>query len=245
MTNAYLVIGAAGGIGAELSRLLVKRGDRVLLCGRTPEPLAALATELDQPTRIVDAKDWQSTAEAVEKAVALFGKLDGAVNLAGSLLLKPAHLTTLEDWMETIHQNLTTAMGLVKAAAPAMRKTGGGSIVLMSSGAAAIGLPSHEAIAAAKAGVEGLVRSAAATYAAANVRINAVAPGLTQTPLTRRVWENEKGAEASRAMHPLGRLGNAGDIASAIAWLLNPDQTWITAQTIAVDGGLSTLKIGR
>jgi NAD(P)-dependent dehydrogenase (short-subunit alcohol dehydrogenase family) len=245
MANAYLVIGAAGGIGAELSRRLVGSGNRVLLCGRAAEPLAALASELDQPMQVLDAKEWQSTADAVEKAVALFGKLDGAVNLAGSLLLKPAHLTTFEDWIDTIHQNLTTAMGLVKAAAPAMRKTGGGSIVLMSSGAASIGLPSHEAIAAAKAGVEGLVRSAAATYAAANVRVNAVAPGLTQTPLTRRVWENEKGAEASRSMHPLGRLGNAGDIASAIAWLLSPEQTWITAQTIAVDGGLSTLKTGR
>jgi len=115
----------------------------------------------------------------------------------------------------------------------------------MSSGAAAIGLPSHEAIAAVKAGIEGLVRSAAATYAGANVRVNAVAPGLTQTPLTRRVWENEKGAEASRAMHPLGRLGTAADIASAIVWLLDPAQTWITAQTIAVDGGLSTLKTSR
>lgn len=243
--NAYLIIGAAGGIGADLSRRLVQEGNQVLLCGRSADPLTALACELGQPTEVVDAKDWNSTANAVQKAVETFGKLDGAVNLAGSLLLKPAHLTTMEDWMDTIHQNLTTAMGLVKAAAPAMRKTGGGSIVLMSSGAAAIGLPSHEAIAAAKAGVEGLMRSAAATYAAANVRINTVAPGLTQTPLTRRVWENEKGAEASRSMHPLGRLGNSGDIASAIAWLLNPAQTWITAQTIAVDGGLSTLKTGR
>ncbi len=92
----------------------------------------------------------------------------------------------------------------------------------MSSGAAAIGLSNHEAIAAAKSGIEGLVRSAAATYAAAQVRVNAVAPGLTQTPLTSRVWENPKGAEASLAMHPIGRLGTCADIASAIQWLLDP-----------------------
>jgi len=243
--SSYLVIGAAGGIGANVSERLVAAGHQVLLCGRSPEPLAELGQRLGQPTAVIDAKDWAATAAAVEKAVELFGKIDGAVNLAGSLILKPAHLTSMEEWRDTVDQNLTTAMGLVKFAAPAMRKTGGGSIVLMSSGAAAIGLPSHEAIAAVKAGIEGLVRSAAATYSGANVRVNAVAPGLTQTPLTKRVWENERGADASRAMHPLGRLGEAADIGSAIFWLLSPEQTWITAQTIAVDGGLSTLKSAR
>jgi len=245
MTAAYLIIGAAGGIGAPLSRRLVAAGHRVLLGGRTEEPLRALAAELGQPFFEVDAKDWAQTAAAVDSAVEQFGRLDGAVNLAGSIILKPAHLTTIDEWRDTVDQNLTSAFGLVKAAAPAIRKTGGGSIVLMSSGAAAIGLPNHEAIAAVKAGVEGLVRSAAATYASAGVRVNAVAPGLTQTPLTQRVWGNERGAEASRAMHPLGRLGTPGDIASAIQWLLSPEQTWVTAQTIAVDGGLSTLKVAK
>jgi NAD(P)-dependent dehydrogenase (short-subunit alcohol dehydrogenase family) len=245
MSEAYLIIGAAGGVGAELSRRLVAAGHRVLLGGRSEEPLRTLAAELGQPFFVVDAKDWGQTAAAVDSAVEQFGRLDGAVNLAGSIILKPAHLTTIDEWRDTVDQNLTTALGLVKAAAPAIRKTGGGSIVLMSSGAAAIGLPSHEAIAAVKAGVEGLMRSAAATYASAGVRVNAVAPGLTQTPLTQRVWGNERGAEASRAMHPLGRLGNPGDIASAIEWLLSPEQSWVTAQTIAVDGGLSTLKVAR
>lgn len=245
MSESYLIIGAAGGIGAELSRRLVADGHRVLLGGRTEEPLRTLAAELGQPFVVVDAKDWGQTAAAVDSAIQQFGRLDGAVNLAGSIILKPAHLTTIEDWRDTVDQNLTTALGLLKAAAPAIRKTGGGSIVLMSSGAAAIGLPNHEAIAAVKAGVEGLVRSAAATYASAGVRVNAVAPGLTQTPLTQRVWGNERGAEASRAMHPLGRLGTPGDIASAIHWLLSPEQSWVTAQTIAVDGGLSTLKVAK
>jgi len=245
MSESYLIIGAAGGIGAELSRRLVADGHRVLLGGRTEEPLRTLAAELGQPFVVVDAKDWGQTAAAVDSAIQQFGRLDGAVNLAGSIILKPAHLTTIEEWRETVDQNLTTALGLVKAAAPAIRKTGGGSIVLMSSGAAAIGLPNHEGIAAVKAGVEGLVRSAAATYASAGVRVNAVAPGLTQTPLTQRVWGNERGAEASRAMHPLGRLGTPDDIASAIRWLLSPEQSWVTAQTIAVDGGLSTLKVAK
>lgn len=245
MSHGYLVIGAAGGIGSEVCRRLVAAGARVLMCGRRAEPLEQLAAELGQPTSIVDARNWADTAAAVTRAAEEFGKLDGAVNLAGSLLLKPAHLTTPEDWQEAIEQNLTTAMGLVRAAAPAMKAGGGGAIVLMSSGAATIGLSNHEAIAAVKAGIEGLARAAAATYASAGVRVNAVAPGLTQTPLTARVWSNPRGAEASLAMHPLGRLGTPGDIASAIQWLLSPEQTWVTGHTLTVDGGLSHLKTAR
>lgn len=245
MSQAYLIIGAAGGIGSELSRRLVAGGHRVLLCGRSETPLTTLAAEIGQPTAVFDASDWTATAAAVQRCVDEFGQLNGAVNLAGSLILKPAHLTTLEDWQQTVSQNLTTAFGLIRSAAPTIRKSGGGSIVLLSSGAASIGLVNHEAISAVKAGIEGLVRSAAATYAAAGVRVNAIAPGLTQTPLTERVWSNERSAEASRSMHPLGRLGTPADIASAVHWLLAPEQSWVTAQTIAVDGGLSTLKLGR
>lgn len=245
MNQAYLIIGAAGGIGSELSRRLVAGGHRVLLCGRSEAPLADLAAEIGQPTAVFDASDWTATAAAVQRCVDEFGQLNGAVNLAGSLILKPAHLTTPDDWHQTVSQNLTTAFGLVRSAAPVMRKSGGGSIVLLSSGAASVGLVNHEAISAVKAGIEGLMLSAAATYAAGGVRVNAVAPGLTQTPLTERVWSNERSAEASRSMHPLGRLGTPADIASAIHWLLAPEQSWVTAQTIAVDGGLSTLKLGR
>ncbi len=242
MSSAYLIIGATGGIGSELSRRLVQQGHRLLLCGRQAEPLESLGGELQQPTQLVDAREWDQVEAAVQRAVELHGQLDGAVNLAGSVLLKPAHLTSFQEWQDTLAQNLTTAMGLIKYAAPVLRRSGGGSLVLMSSGAASIGLSNHEAIAAAKAGIEGLIRSAAATYAAANIRVNGVAPGLVQTPLTKRVWENPKGAEASLALHGLKRLGVPADIASAIQWLLQPEQTWITAQIIAVDGGLSTLK---
>jgi NAD(P)-dependent dehydrogenase (short-subunit alcohol dehydrogenase family) len=118
----------------------------------------------------------------------------------------------------------------------------GGSIVLMSSAAAGIGLPNHEAIAACKAGIEGLARSAAATYAAKQIRVNAVAPGLVQTPMTERVWNHPRSAEISLAMHPMGRFGQPEDIARAVCWLLDPSQSWITGQTIGVDGGLGRLK---
>jgi len=130
---------------------------------------------------------------------------------------------------------------VVRAAAKTMRSSGG-SIVLMSSCAATTGLVNHEAIAAAKAAVEGLTRSAAATYAANNLRINAVAPGLVDTPMSKRITSNETALKASTAMHPLGRIGQPDEVAATIEWLLNGDADWITGQVIGVDGGLARVR---
>ena len=130
------------------------------------------------------------------------GRLDGVAHCVGSLLLKPAHLTTDDEWSATMAANLTSAFAVVRASARVM--TGGGSVVLVSSAAARVGLANHEAIAAAKAGVIGLTLSAAATYAARGLRVNCVAPGLVRTPLTARLTSSEGSLRASTAMHPLG-----------------------------------------
>ncbi|MCC9641498.1 SDR family oxidoreductase [Rhodopirellula sp. JC740] len=241
-SSSYLVVGAGGGIGTALCRHLVAAGHQVMLSGRDESRLQTLSQELGQPYLACDATDWDQLSSVVVSTADQFEKFSGAVNLAGSILLKPAHLTSKEDLQAVLNANLITAFGLVRAVAPKLKKLGGGSIVLMSSGGAAIGLTSHEAIAAAKAGVAAMARAAAATYAAGNVRINTVAPGLVQTELTARVWQNERSADASRAMHPMGRLGQPDDIASLIAWLLQPENAWITGQDIAVDGGLSSIK---
>jgi NAD(P)-dependent dehydrogenase (short-subunit alcohol dehydrogenase family) len=185
----HLILGANGGIGSALARSLAADALPVL-AGRNADALQALAAELDAPSVVVDACDTAAVADCVKQVVADHGRIDGIANCVGSLLLKPAHLTKPEEFDETLRTNLGSAFAVVRAAAPAMRKTGG-SVVLFSSAAARLGLANHEAIAAAKAGVAGLARSAAATYASWNIRFNVIAPGLVRTPLADRITSNE------------------------------------------------------
>lgn len=244
-TRVAFIVGATGGIGSALVQRLAADNWHIMLVGRDATKLDALAATLDPArtaTQMLNARDFDAVQQAVAATVARWGRLDAAVNLAGSILLKAAHTTSQAEYDDVIGQSLTTAFALVRAAAPAIGAAGGGSIVLTSSAAARIGLVNHEAIAAAKAGVQGLALSAAATYAARGVRVNSVAPGLVRTPLAARIVDNPAALKASESMHALGRIGEPDQIASMIAWLLHPTQNWITGQVFGVDGGLGTLR---
>ncbi len=166
--------------------------------------------------------------------------LRGLANCAGSILLKPAHLTSAVDFETTLRQNLHTAFATVRPAGRHLRT--GGSVLLFSSGAARLGLQSHEALAAAKAGVQGLVRAASATYATRGLRVNAVAPGLVDPPLARDLLGTDAGRKASEALHALGRLGKPDVMAAVGAFLLDPQNDWVTGQIMGVDGGLSSVR---
>jgi len=236
-SRTHLIIGATGGIGSALARRLAARGDRLILAARNETPLQALADELNARAVPADVTSFDGAEQLIDEA----GAIDSVVNLVGSIIMKPAHLTSEDELRETLDLNIVSAFAVVRAAAKTMRSSGG-SIVLMSSCAATTGLVNHEAIAAAKAAVEGLTRSAAATYAANNLRINAVAPGLVDTPMSKRITSNETALKASTAMHPLGRIGQPDEVAATIEWLLNGDADWITGQVIGVDGGLARVR---
>ncbi len=240
--RVYVVLGGGGAIGRALATAVVAEGARVVLAGRRPEPLAAAASALG-PAAVACPTDARVAADvdaALEAARDRWGRLDGVACCVGSILLKPAHLTSLDEWDDVLATNLRTAFVAVRAAAPRLDR--GGSIVLVSSAAATVGLANHEAIAAAKAGVDGLTRAAAATYAGRGVRVNAVAPGLVDTPLAARITSVAASRQASEAMHPLGRLGTADDVAAAIGFLLSERAAWITGEVLAVDGGLASVR---
>lgn len=255
--GACIIVGAGGGIGSALAVRLASAGRPLMLTGRDQSRLIAAAararaaapSHVPDPVVIAgDSADLGHVESCVREAVERFGQPTAAINCAGSLLLKPAHLTLPEEFDSTIRVNLVTAFNLVRAAAQAMSVpgstagAGGGAIVLCSSAVARHGFANHEAIAAAKAGVIGLALSAAATYAPKGVRVNCVAPGLTRTPLTERLFANEASVRTSMGMHALGRTCEADDAAAAIEFLVSEHARNITGQVLAVDAGLGSVR---
>lgn len=239
--EAVVVLGATGGIGRAVVDRLHMRGAHLMLGARDENRVAELAAGIEAASYRIDAADPASIEACIAEAHKTYGRLDGIVNCLGTLLLKPAHLMTDAEWNETLQVNLTSCFSALRAGIKAMTP-GGGSIVFISSAAARIGLANHEAIAAAKAGVVGLALSAAASYGHRGIRVNVVAPGLVATPLTERITSNPKALEASVRMHVLKRAGEPGEVASAIAWLLDPEQGWVTGQVLGVDGGLASVR---
>lgn len=235
--SSIAILGATGTIGSVLARRLVRHGKQILLVGRDEEKLRSLSEELGQPFVTVDLTSSQPLEEALRAVVDVDGGFHALVNCIGSILLKPAHVTTDDEFRQVVETNLFTAFATVRVGAKLLRERGG-TIILFASAAAEIGIRNHEAIAAAKAGVIGLARSAAATYAANNIRVNVVSPGLVRTEMTRRIWENSASAAASAQMHALGRLGEPEQVASLVTWLLDAENDWITGQVIGIDGGL-------
>lgn len=236
-----LITGANGGIGSALARKLSKAGTKLVLAGRNEEELKSLGDELGAPVIVCDFTDLEEVSACVKEALEHLGEIEAVAHCIGSILLKPAHLTSANDWHAVIETNLTSSFYLLNQLGRPMSKSGG-TIAFVTSVAGEKGLSNHEAIAAAKAGLAGLTRSAAATYVGSGLRVNCVSPGLTETKLAKPITGNEKARKFSEQMHPLGRLGQPEDIASALFFLLSPDNSWITGQTLSVDGGLSSLQ---
>ena len=231
-----LVTGASSGIGRAIAERCVAEGARVLATGRRAEALE----ELDGVRRHVgDLRLPGAPEAAVAKCVELLGGLDGVVHAAGTLIRGQDPRTSSDEEIDGILlDNLAVPQRVARAAFGALGR--GGSLVLISSQLARIGVAGYSSYCAAKAGVEALVRAYAVDVGADGIRVNAVAPGLVRTPMAYRGRENFDELEPAIAeRHPLRRIGEASDIAGPVAFLLSDAAAWMTGQTVVVDGGFT------
>lgn len=239
MTSIALITGASGGIGRALARQLHARGCRVVAVGRDADRLAAV----DADVRIAaDTTTPEGAAQAVAACQEAFGAAPSLLaHCVGSTLVAPLHRTRVDAYREVMRVNLDSAVFMLQAWIAALQG-GPGAAVFASSVVARIGVANHEAIAAAKGGIEALVRSAAATYAAHGVRVNAVAPGMTETAMTAGMLKMPAMREGAARQYPLGGIQTADQVADAMAWLLGDGAARLTGQVIAVDGGFTTVR---
>ena len=237
--DPFIILGATGATGQQLARDLHARGAKLRLLARDEAKLDELAVSLGAERTVLSGVDAIAIRDALLTACAA-GPVAGIAHCIGSLLLKPAKRTTVEDWHAVIETNLSSAFGVTMAAADCIKN--GGSVVFCSSVAASLGLPNHEAIAAAKAGLVGLARAAAASHLRRNIRFHCVAPALVESQMTEQLLSRQGMREAAAKQNPIGRIGRPDDVARAIAFLLDPKNDWIDGQVLGVDGGLGSLR---
>jgi len=234
-----IIIGC-GSTGSSLAKRLFKRNVPLHLISRTEDSLKLLASEVKatyDPVDVFDDAKLKSALEAASKE-----GCSGLVYTAGSIMLKPFKNHSLKDFQDTIHLNMIAPARAIQHAFNGLQQSGAASVVLFSTVAARQGFPSHAAIASAKGGVEALTRSLAAELSP-KVRVNCIAPSLTDTKMAQFLTKNEKVKESLASMHPIPRIGVADDLSALADFLLNPELSgWITGQVISVDGGRSTLR---
>lgn len=241
--GAVIVFGGAGSIGSAVLRDLLQYSYPLVASSRSAANIDSLSKVETVEYINADVLDLNQLEDLKSAVLDKYGEISAIVLSVGSILIKPVHRTSPEEWHETIAINLTSAFNVSKVFTPSILKSSG-SFIFISSAAAQTGVKNHEAIAAAKAGLVGLTRSMAATYASKGMRVNCVAPGLVETHMSESLLKNDLARKASEQMHPLGRIGKPEDVSSAISWLLQPNNTWVTGQVITVDGGLSSIKGG-
>jgi len=223
-----LIVGASSGIGAALAARIAD--DHRLWT----------ASRADEPGRGGSHIAWDATAGDFP-AEGLPDCLDGLVYCPGSIRLAPFERLSDQAFRDDFELNLLGAVRAIRAALPALKSSGGASIVLFSTVAVGLGMPMHASVAAAKGAVEGLVRSLAAELAP-RIRVNAIAPSLTQTGLSGSLLKTERQRQAAAERHPLGRIGTAEEQAAAAAYLLSEGSRWMTGQVLHLDGGMSSVR---
>lgn len=225
----YLLIGGNSGIGLATAEFLKSQGHEILAASRSSDRLTALGI----PVQPFDARDPQ-TLDLPEA-------LDGLIYFPGTITLKPFHRLTPADFLADFQVNCLGAVHAIQQALPALKKPSAASIVLFSTIAVAQGMAFHASIAAAKAAVEGLTKSLAAEFAP-KIRVNAIAPSLTDTPLALPLLGNDAKREAAAKRHPLQTVGDPAHTARLAAFLLSEESSFLTGQILRPDGGLSSIR---
>lgn len=228
----YAIAGGTKGIGAAIAMQLLQDGNEVIVLAKEPP----VQPELQHAQFIA----WDATSAQVPVLDA--SVLHGAVYCPGTIRLKPFHRITAAEYDEDWKINALGAALFLQATHKALIAAGNSAAVLFSTVAVQQGMAFHASIAMAKGAVEGLTRSIAAEWAP-HVRVNAIAPSLTQTPLAEKLLSSPEKIEAGNKRHPLGRVGQPHDLAALACFLLSDQSTWITGQVIGVDGGLGHLRV--
>lgn len=225
----YLIVGGSSGIGLAVLQK-ISTSNKVIALSRNGENIQNLPQV-----------EWHYTDVTVENVnfPAINEPLEGIIYCPGSINLKPFKAFKPEEFLHDLNINLIGAVKTIKQYLPNLQQAESPAIVLFSTVAVQTGMAFHASIAAAKGAVEGLTRSLAAEFAP-KIRVNAVAPSLTNTPLADKLLNSEQKMQAAADRHPLKKVGSTHDIADAVLYLLNAN--WITGQILHVDGGLSSLK---
>ena len=238
----YLIVGGQGGVGEAMARRLAAAGHALVLTGRSAERVEPLAAELGAESVVLDVLD-DAHYKHLEALAA--EPLDGLVYAAGTITLKPFDRLGDDDFLNDFRINALGAAKVIQAVLPGLKAApAGAGVLLFSTIAVDQGFPAHASIAMAKGAVVGLVRSLAAEYAP-QIRVNAIAPSLLDTPLGKTVAGTPRMAEAVAGLHPIPRLGTSDDIAAMGELLLTDTGLWITGQVIGIDGGRSRLRTPR
>jgi NAD(P)-dependent dehydrogenase (short-subunit alcohol dehydrogenase family) len=228
-----LIVGGSSGIGLALVKQLSDAGANVINASRR--------TSAEWPGNVQHI-DLDVLGDTTALAAQLPDQLHGLVYCVGSINLKPFHRLSKADFLSDFSLNVLGAVDVIQQALKPLKAAQQASIVLFSTVAAKTGMGFHASVAAAKSGVEGLAISLAAELAPQHIRVNVIAPSLTDTPLASALLNTPEKREASAKRHPLGKFGTADDIAAAAKFLLSDESTWMTGQVIGIDGGLSRLR---
>lgn len=242
MNRIALVTGAAGGVGQAVVSRLAAEGWQLIVAGRDAGRLRQAFG--DRHLQVVADCSTAAGARQIIATARAHQLLHGALaHCVGNIRLGALHRMSEADFDECLNANLVSAFHTLAAFVGGLREARSpGAAVLVSSAAARVGTPNHEAVAAAKAGLEGLVRGAAATYAGNAIRVNAVAPGIMETPASAGVIASPAAREAAARQYPLAGIGSADELAGLMSWLLSDAAARVTGQVWSLDGGFSSIR---